>query len=221
MAVLQKNTSTHNTLSTGHCHRTLYNYSNIWCICFCFNMLWVTVLLSSGNGSDSIDRLLWDTSVSSTPAITSHRASAEAVDDSESLRVLIELWQIGMVAGAPTLSLATKKVFQWILTEGHAQKSKFILFYFLQGEEIPHYPDKWFHYGEAANTCTCHSTLQLYLWFSVQKVFRNWAASGSSLIAHNLPDFPHSPSTYQNRRGKLPPTTVQYACKNINYTCTY
>ena len=35
-----------------------------------------------GNGSDSIDRLLWDTSVSSTPAITSHRASAEAVDGS-------------------------------------------------------------------------------------------------------------------------------------------
>ena len=87
----EENTSTHNTLSTGHCHRTLYNYSNIWCICFCFNMLWVTVLLSSGNGSDSIDRLLWDTSVSSTPAITSHRASAEAVDDSDSLRVLIEL----------------------------------------------------------------------------------------------------------------------------------
>ena len=48
------------------------------------NMLWVTVLLCSWNGSDSIDRLLWDTSVNSTPAITSHRATAEAVDDPES-----------------------------------------------------------------------------------------------------------------------------------------
>ena len=73
-------------------------------------------------------------SLSITCSTAAPHCSASAVDHSEGLRVLQEVGGIGVLIGPPSLSLLTKELLQWVLTDVVAEKEGDSWY----GEEIPH-----------------------------------------------------------------------------------
>ena len=71
-------------------------------------------------------------------------SSAKRVHHPQGSSVIIKLLHIRIVAGTPSLPLATKKVLQWILTQVLAQKCQVVVFNFRQGEQVAYKGNKRF-----------------------------------------------------------------------------